>query len=56
MYLGKDAASQACGEFAGCVNRELFMECRDGDCATGKFCQNRRYDILINKLHLNLSL
>ncbi|EXX61939.1 Set2p [Rhizophagus irregularis DAOM 197198w] len=40
---GKDAASQACGEFAGCVNRELFMECRDGDCATGKFCQNRRF-------------
>ncbi|CAG8480582.1 12027_t:CDS:10 [Funneliformis caledonium] len=40
---GKDVSSQACGEFAGCVNRELFMECRDGDCTTGKHCQNSRF-------------
>lgn len=40
---GKDNPSKACGEYTGCVNRELFIECVDGECPCGSYCQNRRF-------------
>ncbi|CAG8844835.1 6216_t:CDS:2, partial [Racocetra persica] len=39
----KDNPSKACGEYTGCVNRELFIECVEGECPCGSYCQNRRF-------------
>lgn len=33
---------QACGEYSGCMNRMLQMECEAGDCRCGGKCQNQR--------------
>ncbi|CAG8453582.1 3083_t:CDS:10, partial [Scutellospora calospora] len=42
-YRCKDNPNKACGEYTGCVNRELFIECVDGECPCGSYCQNRRF-------------
>ncbi|CAG8487845.1 10741_t:CDS:2 [Diversispora eburnea] len=41
--VGRDNIDKACGETAGCVNRELYIECIEGDCPCGQYCQNRRF-------------
>ncbi len=35
--------AQACGAEAKCINRELFIECPQGDCPCGERCQNQRF-------------
>ncbi|CAG8455408.1 6923_t:CDS:2 [Acaulospora morrowiae] len=40
---GKDNIKRACGEIAGCVNRELFIECLENDCPCGEYCLNQRF-------------
>jgi hypothetical protein len=37
-----DSLSQACGSDSNCVNRMLYVECRESDCPCGEFCQNQR--------------
>lgn len=41
---GFEMSEQACGEDANCVNRLLQIECIQGDCKCGKWCQNQRFN------------
>ncbi|GAA5985084.1 hypothetical protein JCM5350_000836 [Sporobolomyces pararoseus] len=36
-------SEQSCGEYSGCMNRMLQMECEKGDCRCGENCQNQRF-------------
>lgn len=36
-------ASGCCGPESGCINRELFVECPEGECPCGERCQNQRF-------------
>lgn len=40
-----DDPSAACGDDSHCINRMMFMECNEDDCACGRFCQNRRFQL-----------
>ncbi|GAA6007438.1 hypothetical protein JCM11491_004163 [Sporobolomyces phaffii] len=40
---GEPLSEQACGEYSGCMNRMLQMECEAGDCRCGGKCQNQRF-------------
>ena len=33
----------ACGSKAGCINREMQMECEQGRCPSGIYCQNQKF-------------
>lgn len=38
-----DNLAAACGSDTSCINRMMFIECTEGDCPSGHFCQNRRF-------------
>ncbi|GAA5930868.1 uncharacterized protein JCM15063_002482 [Sporobolomyces koalae] len=40
---GEPLDHQACGEYSGCMNRMLQIECEAGDCRCGGRCQNQRF-------------
>ncbi|TPX61837.1 histone-lysine N-methyltransferase [Powellomyces hirtus] len=40
---GRAMNTQACGDDANCINRELFIECIADSCPSGQYCQNRKF-------------
>ncbi|KAL7752699.1 hypothetical protein RI367_001701 [Sorochytrium milnesiophthora] len=40
---GVSKPRDACGDGSGCINRSLFIECLSGECPSGEFCRNRRF-------------
>ncbi|KAI9319832.1 hypothetical protein BX666DRAFT_1853288, partial [Dichotomocladium elegans] len=40
-----DDPSAACGDDNLCINRMMFMECTEKDCACDRFCRNRRFQL-----------
>ncbi|KAJ3255397.1 histone methyltransferase set2 [Boothiomyces macroporosus] len=43
LILAADHSEMACGSRAGCINRELAIECPPDDCPCGSYCKNRRF-------------
>ncbi|KAJ3314869.1 histone methyltransferase set2 [Boothiomyces sp. JEL0838] len=43
LILATDHPEMACGSRAGCINRELAIECPPDDCPCGSYCKNRRF-------------
>lgn len=42
---GVDDPSAACGNDHFCINRMMYMECTEKDCACGRHCRNRRFQL-----------
>ncbi|CAO3659773.1 unnamed protein product [Rhizopus microsporus] len=40
-----DDPDAACGDDNHCINRMMFMECTAEDCACGRYCRNRRFQL-----------
>lgn len=46
FFLDLSREECACGPLSKCVNRDLYIECISGDCPSGNYCQNQRFQRL----------